>query len=92
MIVKNVDNDAGILMIPRRNPQLIPSGNQVHVGKGIDITVQSKSLFHLLRENHIIPSLYIITHKIPNNDFLIVSGQVCMCQKVQFPNFLTFNI
>ena len=58
-------------MISGSNPLLVPSGNKMHVGKGINIPVNQNPFLHLFGEKQIILSLHIIAHKISNNDLLI---------------------
>jgi hypothetical protein len=91
MIIENIDDDPGILMIFGSNALLVSTGDGMPVCEGIDIPVDQDPLFDLFGKLQVAPSLHIIPHKISHNDLFIATGQVGMCEKVQILSFWNFD-
>ena len=79
MVVKNINDNAGIMMVIGMQPFGALSKYRMSIGKSVDGTVQNDSFLNLHRKIIKVFSVNAIGHKIADFHQIIVSGKVYVC-------------
>ena len=82
MVVKNIEDHAGIMMEIPMQPFGSQPEQRMRIGKGVDLAVQQDAVSNFVGVFFIRLSANAVGHKVPDPDQLVFAREVYVCKKI----------